>query len=209
MVSLLRELRLAWFFHDLVTIFVAVSVVGFLAVQGLVFLEGWKAGFLAILLFGLALRLGFDGVHPQLINVLIITRLEISGTAPLAFPRWPAVQTTSPTTEEDAAEEEEDPGSDGEPDGVTERSAAASTVYPGFCQEEERKVEDEGNHSHGCGEAGNAGTATRHGHLSNVREEAKDSRACGQSECDDVEDETVRYPFDDDIGKLNLCVVSE
>lgn len=83
-------------------------------------MEGREAVFFAILLFGLALRLGFDGVHPQLIDLLIIARLEISGTAPLAFPRWPAAQTTSATTEEDTTEEEEDPGGDSEPDGVTD-----------------------------------------------------------------------------------------
>lgn len=208
-VSLLRELRLTWLFYDLVTILIGVSIVGFLAVQGLVFLEGRKTAFIAILLFSLAFRLGFDGVHPYLIDVWIITRLEISGTAPLAFPRWSAVQTTSPTTEEDAAEEEEDPGSDSEPDGVTDRSAAAGAVYPGFCQEEKGKVEDEGDHSHSCGEAGNAGTATCHGHFSNVGEKAERSRARGQNECNDVEDKTVRYPFNDDVGKLDPCVISK
>ena len=111
--------------------------------------------------------------------MFIIARLEVSRAAPLAFPRWPTAQTTSPTTEEDAAEEEENPGGDGEPDGVTDRSAAAGTVYPGLCQEEEREVEDEGNHSHSRGEAGNAGTATCHRHFSNMREEAEHSRACG------------------------------
>lgn len=85
--------------------------------------------------------------------MLVVARLEISSTTPLAFPRWPVAQTAPPTTEEDAAEKEEDPGSDGEPDGVTDRSASASAVYPGFCQEEEGKVEDEGDHSHSCGEA--------------------------------------------------------
>jgi hypothetical protein len=144
-----------------------------------------------------------------LINVLVVTGLEISRPAPFAFPRWPVAQTAPPTTEEDAAKEEKDPGSDGEPDGVTDRSAAAGAVYPGFCQEEERKVEDEGDHSHSCGEARNAGAATRHGHLSNVREEAEHSRACGQSKCDDMEDEAVRYPFDNNIGELDPCVIPE
>ena len=152
-VSLLRELRLAWLFHDVVTLFVGKSIIRSLAVQGLVFLEGGKATFLAILLFGLTFRLGLDGVHPHLIDVLVVTGFEIPCTAPLPFPGWPAIQTAPSTTEEDAAEKEEDPSGNSEPNGVTDRSTTTSAIDPGFCQEKERKVEDEGNHSHSCGKA--------------------------------------------------------
>lgn len=82
------------------------------------FLERWQATFLAILLFSLAFRLGIDGVHPNLIDVLVVTGLEISSRAPPAPPGWPVAQTTPSTTEEEAAEEEEDPGGYSEPDGV-------------------------------------------------------------------------------------------
>jgi hypothetical protein len=177
--------------------------------QRLEFLEGRKAALLAILLFGLTFRLGFDGVHPDLIDVLIMARLEISITVPLAFSGWPAVQATPPTTKEDAAKEEEDPGGEGKPDGVSDRGATASAVYPGFCQEKEGKVEDEGDHCHGCGKARNAGAATGHRHFSDMREETEDSRSSGQGECDDVKDETVCYPFDNHIGELDPGAVPE
>ena len=152
----------------MVALFVAVSIVRFLAGQGLEFLEGGKTTFLAILLFSLTFRFGFDGVHPDLVDILIVTRLEITGATPLAFPGWSVAQTTPPATEEDAAEEEEDPGSDGKPDGIADRSATAGAVYPGFCQEKECQVEDEGDHSHSCGKAGNACAATRHRHFSDM-----------------------------------------
>jgi len=138
-----------------------------------------------------------------------MTRLEISGTALLPFPGWPAAQATPPTTEEDAAKEEKDPGGNSEPDGVTDRSATSSAVYPGFCQEKEGKVENEGNHSHSCGEARNAGAATCHRHFSDMREETEDGRSCGQGECDDVKDETVCYPFDNHVRELDRGGVPE
>jgi len=138
-----------------------------------------------------------------------MTRLEISGTALLVSPGWPTFQATPPTTEEDAAKEEEDPGGNGEPDGVTDRGATASAVYPGFCQEKESKVENEGDHSHSCGKARNAGAATCHRHFSDVCEETEDSRSCGQGERDDVKDETVRDPFDNYVGELDPGGVPE
>lgn len=208
-VPLLGELSLAWLFHDVVTLFEPISIVRVLAVQGLVFLEGRKATFFAILLFGLAFGLGFDGIHPHLIDVLIVTGLKVPCTASLAFPGWPAIETTPSTTEEDAAEKEEDPGSSSEPDGIAYSSAAPGTFDPGFCEEKEGKVEDEGDHSHSCGKARNAGAATRHGHFSDVGEETEHSRSSGQDERDDVEDEAVGYPFDDDVGKLYFCGVPE
>ena len=61
-VPLLGKMRLAGLFHDLVTVFVRESVVRFFAGQGLGLLEGRKAAFCAILLLGLAVRLGFDGI---------------------------------------------------------------------------------------------------------------------------------------------------
>lgn len=79
--------RLAWLFHDLVTLFVPDSIVRLLASQGLELLEGRKAALFAILLFSLTFRLGFDGVHPDAINILIITGFEIPSTAPTAPPR--------------------------------------------------------------------------------------------------------------------------
>ena len=42
-----------------------------------------------------------------------------------------------------------------------------------------------------------------------MREKTEHSRSCGQDECDNVEDKAVRYPFDNDIGNLDLCVISE
>ena len=138
-----------------------------------------------------------------------MTGLEISCTTPLALPRWPFVEATPSATKEDATEEEGGPGYDSEPDGVTERGITASAVYPGFGQEKEGKVEDESDHSHSCGEARYAGAATRHGHFTDVCEETEHGRSGGQSECDGVEDEAVRYPFNDNIGKLDLRVISE
>jgi hypothetical protein len=177
--------------------------------QGLILLEGRKAALFAVLLFCLAFGLGLDGVHPDLIDVLIMTGLEVPSSAPLVFPGGPVVQTTPSTTEEDAAEEEEDPGGKGEPDCITDRSLTAGAVYPGLCQEKERQVEDEGEHSHRCGKAGDAGAATCGGDFSDMCEETEDSRSCGQGECDDVEDEAVCDPFDEDVGDFDLGVISE
>ena len=131
-----------------------------------------------------------------------MTRLEISRATPFVLSGWPAVETTPPTTEEDTAEEEEDPSGEGEPDGVADRGIATSAIYPGFCEEKKRDVEDEGDHSHSCGETRYTGAATRHGHFTDVCEETEDGRSGGQDECDDVEDEAVRYPFDNYIGNL-------
>ena len=61
-VPLVRELRLAGLFHDVVTVFVRESVVRLLAGQGLELLEGGETAFGAVLLFGLTVRLGFDCV---------------------------------------------------------------------------------------------------------------------------------------------------
>lgn len=207
-VSLLRGVGQTWLLHNLIALFIG-EVVRCFTSQWFVFRESRKAALLAILLFGLTICFGFDGVHPYLIRVLIMTRLEIPRTTPLAFPGWPAAQTTSPTTKEDTTEEEEDPGDDGKPYGVTDCSAAARAVNPGFCQEEERKVEDESDHSHSCGEAGNTGAAACHGHFSDMGQETEHSRSCGQDECDDVKYEAVRDPFDNDVGKLDPGVVSE
>ena len=103
----------------MVALLVRDPIIRLLAIQGLILLEGWKAAFLAIFLFSLAFSLDFDGVHPELISVLIIARLEISSGTP-APPGRSVTETTPSTTEEDAAEEEEDPGGDGEPDSVTD-----------------------------------------------------------------------------------------
>lgn len=138
-----------------------------------------------------------------------MTRLEFSSSTPLGFPGWPVFQATPSTTEEDAAEEEEGPGGNGEPDGVTDHGATTSAVYPGLCQEKEGEIENEGNHSHSCGKTRNAGTATCHGHFSDVREETEYGRSRGQSECDDVKDKAISYPFDNNVGDFDLCVISE
>lgn len=119
-VSLLRELGLTWVFHDLVAVFVRKCFVRFLVGQGLVLLEGWKAALLAIFLFSLTFRLGLDGIHPYLIDVLIVARLEVSSTAPLAFSGWSVTETAPSATKQEAAEKEEDPSGDGEPDGVSD-----------------------------------------------------------------------------------------
>jgi len=40
-------------------------------------------------------------------------------------------------------------------------------------------------------------------------EETEHSRSRGQGERNDVEDEAVGYPFDNDIGNLDICAISE
>jgi hypothetical protein len=196
--------------YDLVTLFISGIVCRFFAIQRLVLLEGWQTTFVAILLFSLTFRLRFYSVQPDLINVLIVTRLEISSCAPPVFPSgWPIAQTAPPTTEEEAAEEEEDPGGDSEPDGVADWGLTTSTIDPGFCQEKEGKVEDEGEHSDGCGKTWDASATACGGDFSDMREETEDSRTCGQGECDDVENKAVCYPFNNYIGDLNLGVVPE
>lgn len=203
------ELGLAWPAYDLITLFVREFVPRFFVSQGLGLLESRQATFLEILLFSLAFRLCFDSVHPDLINVLIITGLKISGCTPLAFPGRPIAQTTSPTTKEDAAEEEEDPCCDGEPYGVADRCLTASAVDPGLCQEKEREVKYEGQHGNSGGKTGDTGTATCRGDLSDMSKKTEDSGTCGQDECNDVEDETVCYPFGDYVGDLDSRVVPE
>ena len=203
------EMGLAWPAYDFITLFVRELVPGFFVSQGLNLLESRQAACLAILLFSLAFRLCFDSVHPDLINVLIIAWLEISGCTPLAFPGWPIAQTTSPTTKEDAAEEEEDPCRDGEPYGVADRCLTASAFDPGPCQEEEREVKDEGQHGNSGGKTGDAGATTCRGDLSDMGKKTKDSRTRGQCEGNDVEDETVGYPFGDYVGDLDSRVVPE
>jgi hypothetical protein len=76
MVSLLRGLGQTWLLHDLIALFVG-EVIRFFMSQGCRFCETRKAALRAILLFGLTIRFGFDGVHPYLIHVLTMTRLEI------------------------------------------------------------------------------------------------------------------------------------
>lgn len=98
-------LGLVWPAYDFVTLFVREFVPRFFASQGLDLLESGQATFLAVFLLSLTFRLGFDGVHPDLVNILIITRLEITGRTPLAFPGWSITQTTPPAAEENTAEE--------------------------------------------------------------------------------------------------------
>lgn len=80
------EMGLAWPAYDFITLFVREFFTRFFAIQGLYLLESRQAAFLTILLFSLAFRLCLDSVHSDLINVLIVAWLEISGCTPLAFP---------------------------------------------------------------------------------------------------------------------------
>jgi hypothetical protein len=138
-----------------------------------------------------------------------MTGFEISRTAPFAFPGRSVAQTTPSTAEEDAAEEEEDPGGEGEPNRDTDGGVAAGGLYPGFCQEEERKVEDERGHGHGRGKSRYASAATCHGYFADMCEETEHSRSGGQDERDDVEEEAVGYPFGNYVWNLKLGLISE
>lgn len=178
--------------HDVITLFIRGCIFRILAGQRLEFLEGRESTFLAILLFGLTVCLGLDGVHPNLIDILVVTWLEVASSTPSVFPRWSASQATPSTTEEDATEEKQDPGCEGEPDGDANRGFTTSTIYPGSCQEKEGEVEDEGDHCNGRSKAGDASTTTRRGNFSDVGEKTEDSGPSCQDECDDVEDEAVR-----------------
>lgn len=82
-------------------------------------------------------------------------------------------------------------------------------VHAGFGHVEEDDVEDEGNKRDGRRETGYEGAAVRHGHLADMCEEAEHGGDCGEDQGDDVQDEGIGDPLDQDVGDLDAGIISK
>ena len=127
---------------------------------------------------------------------------RIAALSPTRPPR-PINNTTLSKHIKTPCAEETYPRREGEPDCVSDGGGSVfDFVDAGFGEEEEDDVEDEGEEGEGAGGAGHACGAACEAHFADVGEEAEEGGDACAAESDDVDEESVGEPFDDDGGDL-------
>ena len=163
---------------------------------------------LALLLASFAVCFSLDSIEAHLLCVRVLRHAVAIASPP--SPRWTTPDAAPADGVEAAGEEQEEPGSESEPDGHADLCLASiDGIDTRLGEEEEYEIEDESDECDGCCKPGHAGTAVGHRHLTNMSEEAEDGGDGGEAEGDDVQDEGVGEPFDDDVGDLDGEVVAD
>lgn len=174
-----------------------------------IFVEGRQAN-LGLRLTSLAICLCLYSVEAHLFIGVVSTFID--GRADFSSPcvARTASNATSANAIEATAEEEKNPGSESQPNCVSNRCGTAlHGIHARFCYEKDGNVKDKGYESDGGSKSGYATAEAAHGHLTNMSKKAKNGSDSSEAKSDDVENEDISEPFDDDLGYLQGRVTDE